>query len=485
MEAMTYDCGRTSTDKETTNEGRTGPLGAGPGGDGRQTTRERIEKTIAIFESMRELDLGMLREEERETLKGELESLLKSLPRPRRRVTKTRKGNSIQYYWEQKRREILRSLCLLVSAGTSEREKLSLRAELRTLLIELPLAERKTLEEEALSLTRKEKDTSEELEMDLFFDHDCATEGDRRKTADQSETVELDDGIEEFLSRKPSLPHSEPEVRRAHVESEATGGENISAPEIEGEEEIPAGRPESPREREKQKFLVEEARLTDDPNRLTVLSHSGNEEVLRALLRNANVTERHLLAFIPKASPSLLRNIFNSKKWLSHKRVRESLLLHPSAPAALSLELLGFISGIDELCDVLKNPKFKNIDAKARAKGKLLSLFRSMGTEERARQLKRPGSLFLLRELADEIFRDEGLLQRIIDDRSTEPVIILRIAQARKATARTLAQIAQNPKWTAHYDILLELVQNPKTPRDLVSKLATKLRPLDKNLVPN
>ena len=51
------------------------------------------------------------------------------------------------------------------------------------------------------------------------------------------------------------------------------------------------------------------------------------------------------------------------------------------------------------------------------------------------------------------------------------------------APRRALELIAASPTWLANYQVMLELVMNPKTPRQVVAKLIPKLKPADRKMI--
>ena len=448
--------------------------------------RERIERALAIFELMREMDLVDLRGPEKKGIQDEIKNLYRLLPVPDRIVVKTRAYLLSKSRITQKTGELFRLLRLLDSKEITPERHDSLKEEIRVLLAELPPEEREKIRKKALSLTRRREEV-DELEEAFFFEPDLETVAGQEEPVKRAETVEIEGGIDDILAREPVGPASEPGIRKAYSDSDfVEEGDQIALIEqmIDAEEESEARELDLPEEAAVPADSPEEgeARVTDDPRRLTHLSFSRDPAVANALLHNSNINEKHVLNIVKSASPAALRNVFNSKKWFSKPRIRETILQNPNAPTSVSLEILSFIAGFEELFKILKNSKVRNLEAKSKAKLKLLSLFKSMGTDEKILKIKKSGG-DLLREFAVEIFRDENLLQRLLDDPATDHSIVLKVVRSRTASRNILSRVAGNPKWISHYDILLELTLNPKTPREMLSALTKKLKPADRKMV--
>ena len=88
-------------------------------------------------------------------------------------------------------------------------------------------------------------------------------------------------------------------------------------------------------------------------------------------------------------------------------------------------------------------------------------------------------------ELWTEFFRDEALVLRCLQEKQVDTGIVLEIARSKIAPRRALELIGKSAAWTANYQVCLELVLNPKTPRQIVTRLINKLNPADRKMVKN
>ena len=60
---------------------------------------------------------------------------------------------------------------------------------------------------------------------------------------------------------------------------------------------------------------------------------------------------------------------------------------------------------------------------------------------------------------------------------------MLEIARSKIAPRKALEAIGNTPQYVANYDVLLQVVLNPKTPRQIVTKLIRRLNPADRKMV--
>lgn len=88
------------------------------------------------------------------------------------------------------------------------------------------------------------------------------------------------------------------------------------------------------------------------------------------------------------------------------------------------------------------------------------------------------GSVFT--DLWEQIFRDETTLTELVRDRSLEEPVVLQLARSAMTPRSILGAISSNAAWTANYVILVELVKNPKTPKEASARLIPRLRPSDR-----
>lgn len=89
----------------------------------------------------------------------------------------------------------------------------------------------------------------------------------------------------------------------------------------------------------------------------------------------------------------------------------------------------------------------------------------------------------MLRHLWTDFFRDEGLVLRCLKEKQLDDGTVLEIARSKIAPRRALEVIGSTPAWTSRYQVVLALVVNPKTPRQIAQRLLPRLKPADRKMV--
>lgn len=226
------------------------------------------------------------------------------------------------------------------------------------------------------------------------------------------------------------------------------------------------------------------AQASPDPAVLGLLVFDTNEDVLIALLDNPALGDRQAATIARRATARVAEAIYRHRRIFMRPLVREALLECPSAPSSALLEVVNSISDLIQLLKLIKSPKIKFMEVKAKARSRLAMMFKSLGMSEKISAIRRAGSS-LLKELWTDFFRDEALVAQCVAEKSLDPSIILEIARSKIAPRRALELIAANASYVANYQICLELVMNPKTPRQVVTKLLPKLNANDRKMIKN
>ncbi len=229
---------------------------------------------------------------------------------------------------------------------------------------------------------------------------------------------------------------------------------------------------------------VTAARATPDAEMLGLLVFDQDDEVALALLENPALTDRLASTVARRASQRVAAEIYRKRAIFMRPLVRQALLECPNAPSAALLEVVNSVSDINELLRILRSPKVKFLEVKAKARARMAMIFKSLGQNEKIAAIRRAGS-FLLKELWTDFFRDEALVVRCVQEKQVEANIVLEIARSKIAPRRALEVIGTTAQYTANYQICLELVLNPKTPRQVVTTLIRKLNPSDRKMVKN
>lgn len=82
---------------------------------------------------------------------------------------------------------------------------------------------------------------------------------------------------------------------------------------------------------------------------LARLVHDPEPEVMPNLLRNPRLVERDVVDIAARrpVDPEVLRQVFDSPRWIARYAVKRTLVLNPYSPTELSLRLLGFLTRQD------------------------------------------------------------------------------------------------------------------------------------------
>lgn len=224
---------------------------------------------------------------------------------------------------------------------------------------------------------------------------------------------------------------------------------------------------------------VELATSTDDLALLRILAGDNDEEIQLAALANPLLNEELAGAMARRAGTRVAQALYRDRTLFSRPAVRRGLLECPSAPAAAQLEIVGTLGQLGDLLKVLSSPKVRHLEVKAKARSSLQMRFRAMGGGEKVAAVRRHGRP-LLKQLWTDFFRDETLVLRCLEQRQLDGATVLEIARSKIAPRRALEVIGTQPAWTAQYAVRLALVQNPKTPRQVASKLVRTLSPADR-----
>jgi len=226
------------------------------------------------------------------------------------------------------------------------------------------------------------------------------------------------------------------------------------------------------------------ARGSADDQVLTLLAFDTDDEVLLALLDNPAMNDRIAATIARRATSRVANDIYRRRGLFMRPMIREALLECPNAPSAALLEIVNSISDFTHLLKLLRSPKVKFLEVKAKARSRLSMIFKALGQNEKIAALRRAGS-GLLKELWTDFFRDEALVVRCVQEKQVDSNIVHEIARSKIAPRRALEIIGTTPQYLANYGIVLELVLNPKTPRQIVQQLMHRLTPADRKMVKN
>ena len=263
------------------------------------------------------------------------------------------------------------------------------------------------------------------------------------------------------------------EIEAATLEAEEPKREQ---PRAEGASQLAPGRPAQLGEE------LEAARTSTDSQVLSALAQRPVETLQLALLENSALPELAAVSLARRGTATVASRIYHSQRWFSRPRIREALLACPAAPAAAQLEALGSLRSFAKLLEVLSSPRIRHLEVKAKARSRLRGLFQTLSQGEKLAAV-RTGGRSLLRQLWTDFFRDEPLVLRCLREKRLDEGTVLEIARSKIAPRRALEEIGNNAAWAASYPIRLALVMNPKTPRPIAARLLQRLKPADRKML--
>ncbi|MEM9291244.1 MAG: hypothetical protein AAGD01_06165 [Acidobacteriota bacterium] len=299
-----------------------------------------------------------------------------------------------------------------------------------------------------------------------------------------SATVEL---LRSELGDLPSLPPLKSKTEESKAEelkADSLKADLLKAEESKAQEPKTVDAPEKPAEPavpESQREL-ELARTGEDTQLLQVLAGGHREEVLLALLENPILPESAAVLIARKATPRVAEALYRQRRLFQRPRVQQALLKSPSAPSAALLEIVNSVGDLRGLLTIVSSPRVRHMEVKAKARSRLGNVFRAMSQGEKVAAVRRSGRP-LLKQLWSDFFRDEPLVMRCLKEKQLDEGTVLEISRSKIAPRRALEVIGNTAMWTANYQVRLALVSNPKTPRQVATRLVRKLSPADRRMI--
>lgn len=222
-----------------------------------------------------------------------------------------------------------------------------------------------------------------------------------------------------------------------------------------------------------------EAATTTDTIQMAILMTDPSDEVFHALLNNPALPEDLVVGYARSISAERAETMFHHQNWSHCTRFRDVLLDNPQTPHSVSLEILSTTTNFQILVKVLKNPKITSIEVKQTAHHRLVELYQTIDSAERITWItKTKGEI--LQELGEEAFHDESTIATLLRESSLNEETVLRVVRAKAVPRSALAEIGNHPAWSNHAQIRLELMMNPKTPRETMARLLPLLSPADR-----
>ena len=89
--------------------------------------------------------------------------------------------------------------------------------------------------------------------------------------------------------------------------------------------------------------------------------------------------------------------------------MQRALLECPQAPSGALLEVVNSLGQVTDLLGLIRNPKVRYLEVKAKARARLAMMFKALGPGEKVAMIRRAGR-GILKELWTDFFRDEALV---------------------------------------------------------------------------
>ncbi len=199
-------------------------------------------------------------------------------------------------------------------------------------------------------------------------------------------------------------------------------------------------------------------------------------DYLAGAMENPALTTRHVLLVLRNraADETLLQRIGSTPSWVSSYLVKRELLLHPSTPHALGLNLIRFLFWKDLLAVSEDRALFPPLRRVAE---------RMLGEKLAEMAL---GEKITLARLAGR-----GLVAKLLEE--THPLVLEAalwngrvtssevLATTSRSTSRPeiLEAIGRHPRWSSRRDIRVALLRNPRTPLSVTMGFLSSMRPED------
>lgn len=218
--------------------------------------------------------------------------------------------------------------------------------------------------------------------------------------------------------------------------------------------------------------------LTAGADELFQLVTEPAPEILRALLKNRNLNEDHLLALLKRRDlpADLLKAVYQYEQQHTSRQIKIALVRNPETAGSISLSLLPHLY-LFELVDLCFMPGITP-DQKIAAERTII---------QRLPQVELGNKMTLARRATTDVV---GALLKEGDSRTTsaclgnprlKEVSILQFLNSARAKADTISVIARHPKWQSRPNLRMAMLKNRSTPDVWFTLFLPKLRTNDLN----
>jgi hypothetical protein len=245
------------------------------------------------------------------------------------------------------------------------------------------------------------------------------------------------------------------------------------APGPAAQEEQPVSQEEQPVDR------AHLARTTQSQEELAHYAFEADDDVFESFLDNPAASAEQVASLGHKTTRDRIIRIARHQKWFAKSNVREALLKNPNTPEDVALRCLSHVGRMDSLSRLLRDPRVRSLAVKAGARQRLVDRYRALSVDQRVSSIKASGGQ-LLQDLWKEAFSDRQALKKLLSDRGLDEAVAVRVARSRIAPREALLALGNNRNLLAKYQVCLELAMNPKTPREVLSRVVPRLTPADR-----
>src|ERR1700675_4218431 len=193
---------------------------------------------------------------------------------------------------------------------------------------------------------------------------------------------------------------------------------------------------------------------------LAALLHSGDEQVLLALLKNPAIAETDVVVLLARKSlpAAVIEEICNRREWLKTYALKKALACHPHTPRLVSLRLLKELY----LMDLVQIALLPGVSAelKRNAEDQLATRLPQIPLGQKITLARRGPAR------VSGLLLAEGhplVVPVALENTHLTAAQILKVL-AREGVAESVVQaIAHHRKWSCDYNVRLALVRNPAT----------------------
>jgi hypothetical protein len=184
-------------------------------------------------------------------------------------------------------------------------------------------------------------------------------------------------------------------------------------------------------------------------------------EVLRALLKNPQLTEKHLLALLKRRdlTEEYLRAVYHMPLVESSHILKIALVRNPHTPAPVVLTLLPHLH-LFELADICCLPGV-TVDQKVAAERAIIQRLPTTLLGNKI-TLARRATTAVVDALLQE--GDLHLMEPCLTNPHLKEAAVFRFLTGPRTTAETISFVARHPKWKTRPNLRLAILKNQNTP---------------------